>query len=130
MLTALPWMAKFSRNPVPERVVWKQTGTPHDRSYWLAVPPGMAKMDSLVIADRKGQTVEITKAEKVDRLIVHFDDRMADLDQAVTVKRDGKVLFSGTLPRTIGMMVKTLISYGDPKLVFSAEAEITVISPQ
>ena len=36
---ALPWMAKFSRDPVPERVVWKQTGTPHERSYWLAVPP-------------------------------------------------------------------------------------------
>ena len=28
---ALPWMAKFTRNPVPDRVVWKQSGTPHDR---------------------------------------------------------------------------------------------------
>jgi poly(3-hydroxybutyrate) depolymerase len=121
---ALPWMAKFSRNPIPERVVWKQTGTSHDRSYWLAVPPGTAKLDSLVIADRKGQTVEITKAEGVDKLIVRFDDRMVDLDRPVTVKRDGKVLFNGTLPRTIGTMLKTLSGYGDPKLVFSAEAEL------
>src|SRR5262249_22830525 len=37
---ALPWMARWTRDPVPNRVVWKQTGTPHDRSYWLAVPSG------------------------------------------------------------------------------------------
>lgn len=37
---ALPWMAGFTRNPVPGRVVWKQTGVPHPCSYWLAVPPG------------------------------------------------------------------------------------------
>ncbi|HEX4588903.1 MAG TPA: hypothetical protein VH120_03180 [Gemmataceae bacterium] len=121
---ALPWMAKFTRNPIPERVVWKQTGTPHDRSYWLAVPPGTAKLDSLVIADRKAQTVEITTAEKVDKLIVRFDDRMADLDQPVTVKQNGMVLFNGTLPRTIGATVKTLDGYGDRKLVFSAETEV------
>ncbi len=48
---ALPWMAKFDRNPVPDRVVWKQTGTPHDRSYWLAVPKGKAKGGSLVVAE-------------------------------------------------------------------------------
>src|SRR5947209_14220724 len=119
-------MAKYSRKPIPERVVWKQTGVPHDRFYWLAVPPGTAKLDSLVVADHNGQTVEITKAEKVDRLTVRFDDRMADLDQAVTVKRDGKVLFNGTLRRTIGTMLNTLAGYGDPKLIFSAEVDIAL----
>jgi poly(3-hydroxybutyrate) depolymerase len=123
---ALPWMATFSRKPIPDRVVWKQTEVPHERSYWLAVPPGTGKVDSLVIAERKGQTVEVTKVEHVDKLIVRLDDRMMDLDQPVTMQREGKVLFNGTIPRTIGTIVKTLDGYGDPKLVFSADLAVNL----
>src|SRR3954451_5695194 len=40
---ALPWMAKFRRNPLPERVVWAQSkAVPRERFYWLAVPAGRA----------------------------------------------------------------------------------------
>ena len=123
---ALPWMAKFTRNPVPDRVVWKQTGAPHDRSYWLAVPTAEAKGDSLVIAKRAGQVVEITDAEKVSKLLVRFDDRMADLDKPVEVKHAGKTLFTGTAPRTVGMLVKTLNGRGDSGLTFDAEVEVTI----
>ena len=62
---ALPWMAKFTRDPMPDRVVWKQTGTPKTRFYWLAVPKDEATVDSLVVATRKGQTIDVTTAEKV-----------------------------------------------------------------
>src|SRR5262249_9372937 len=64
---ALPWMAKFTRDPLPAIMVWKQTGTLHDRSYWLAVPTGAAKGDSLVVASRSGQAIEIQKAENVSK---------------------------------------------------------------
>jgi hypothetical protein len=123
---ALPWMAKFTRDPTPERVVWKQTGTPHDRSYWLAVPPGEAKVDSLVVARRDGQAVEITAAEKVGRLIVRFDDRTADLDKPVAVKFGGQELFNGTAARTVEVMVRTLVGRGDPKLMFDAEVSVAL----
>src|SRR5579883_2307459 len=123
---ALPWMAKFTRNPVPERVVWKQTGTLHDRSYWLAVPTKEAKGDSLVVATRSGQTVEITSAEKVTTLFIRLDDRMTDLDKPVEVKQAGKVLFNGIAPRTVATMLKTLVGRGDRDLVFDAEVEVTV----
>ncbi|MBY0461361.1 MAG: hypothetical protein K2V38_28930, partial [Gemmataceae bacterium] len=121
---ALPWMAKFTRNPVPEKVVWKQTGAPHDRSYWLAVPTKDANVDSLVIAERKGQTVAITAAEKVTKLLVRFDDRTADLDKPVEVKHDDKSLFAGIAPRTVGTLVKTLHGRGDLGLTFDAEVEV------
>ena len=91
---ALPWMAKFTRNPVPARVVWKQTGTPHDRSYWLAVPAGQGKVGTLVTAKRDGQAVEVTAAEGVGKLLVRLDDRMADLDKPVTVTHAGSPHFS------------------------------------
>jgi predicted esterase len=125
---ALPWMAKFTRNAAPEKVVWKQTGYAHDRSYWLAVPDGEGKVGSLVIAARTGQTVEISTVENVAKLLIRFDDRMADLDKPVTVKHDGKVLFAGTPPRTISVMLKTLASRGDPKLIFDAEVEVDLQS--
>ena len=121
---ALPWMAKFTRDPIPEKVVWKQTGTPHDRSYWLGVPTKEAMGGTLVIAKRDGQSVEITACEKVKNLFVRFDDRMADLDKPVKVTHDGKDLFNGMASRTIGTLVKTLVGRGDPKLMFDAEVAV------
>lgn len=125
---ALPWMAKHTRNPIPDRVVWKQSGTPHDRSYWLAVPPNEANGDSLVVADREGQTVKLSKVEKIQNLIVRLDDRMLDLDMPVTMTLDGKELYRGTPSRTIGTMLKTLVGRGDPKLVFDAEVSVAIPS--
>lgn len=118
---ALPWMAKYTRNPIPEKVVWKQTGTPHDRSYWLAVPKSDAKKDSLVVAKREGQTIEIMSVEKVGKLLVRLDDRMADLDKPIKVTHAGKELFSGTATRSIATMLRTLNGRGDPKLMFDSE---------
>jgi poly(3-hydroxybutyrate) depolymerase len=123
---ALPWMAKFTRNPVPDRVVWKQTGVPHDRSYWLAVPADAAKVGTLVVASRDGQTVKLDTVEKVGRVIVRFDDRMADLDKPVTVTHNGKALYAGTPARTIALLVRTLAGRGDPRLMFDAEVAVDV----
>ncbi len=121
---ALPWMAKFTRNPIPDRVVWKQTGTPHDRSYWLAVPKDEAKSDSLVIAKRSGQNIEISSAEKIGNLLVRLDDRMTDLDKPIKVICAGKELYAGTATRTIAVMLRTLNGRGDPNLIFDAEVAV------
>lgn len=121
---ALPWMAKFTRNPTPEKIVWKQSGSTHDRFYWLAVPPKEAKSDSLVVAKREGQTITIEKSEKIERLVIRFDDQMADLDKPVKVIHNGKALLTGKPNRTIAVMVNTLGSYGDPKLIFNSELTV------
>lgn len=123
---ALPWMAKFSRNPLPDRIVWKQTGTPHARSYWLAVPPKEARTDSLIIAQRKNQHVDIIRMEKANNLLVRLDDRMMDLDKPVTITHQGKELFQGIPHRTIATMANTLMDRGDPKLLFDAEISIQI----
>jgi hypothetical protein len=123
---ALPWMATFTRDPMPAKVVWKQTGTAHERSYWLAVPPEEANTESLVVAKRDKQTVEVLTAEKVDTLVVRFDDRTADLDKPVAVTHAGKELFAGQVSRTVGVLAKTLAGRGDPGLVFAAEVRVKV----
>lgn len=125
---ALPWMAKFTRNSTPERVVWKQTAVPHQRSYWLAVPSNQMKNDSLVIARHDGQTVQITAAEKVMTLLIRLDERMADLDKPITVTHAGKNLYTGTPARTIEVLCQTLAGRGDPKLMFDAEVVVELPS--
>jgi hypothetical protein len=121
---ALPWMAEHSRNPVPDRVVWKQGPTTRDRMYWLAVPHDDAKKDAEVIAVRKDQNVDLPVAKGLGKLLIRFDSRTADLDKPVTITRQGKTLFEGMLPRTIETLVQTLDGYGDPKLMFEAEVAV------
>jgi hypothetical protein len=120
---AIPWMAKFSRNPIPERVVWKQTGTVHERSYWLAVPPKGALDGALVVAERSGQRIVVSTAEKTPKLLIRLDDRMVDLDRPIEVVRSGEKLYVGTVERTAAVMIRTLLDRGDPDLIFDVEVE-------
>jgi hypothetical protein len=124
--SAVPWMARFSRNPVPRKVVWNQDDVTHDRFYWLAVEPGHAKARSTVIASVEGQEVKIEKAEGVEKLLVRLDDRLLDLDKSVKITANGETLFEGLAPRTIASLEATLKGPGDPKLAFAAEVPVTV----
>ena len=123
---ALPWMAKYRRDPVPKRIVWQQTGVPHADFYWLAVPPKEAKLGTLIAATREGNRITITEAEGVTRLVVRLDDRVVNLDEAVIVMQAGRELARVTPSRTIGVMLQTLIARGDPGLIFDAEIEVSL----
>ncbi|HWE95562.1 MAG TPA: hypothetical protein VG269_16475 [Tepidisphaeraceae bacterium] len=123
---AVDWMAGFTRNPIPEKVVWKQAGTTHERFYWLAVPPKEAKGGSLAIVSREGQKIEIEKAEGVTHLVVMLNDAMLDLDKPVTITMKGRELFKGVVPRTIGSLQATIAGRGDPFLTFSGAATVTL----
>jgi len=117
---ALPWLAKRTRKPAPDRVVWKPSAQ-HDRSYWLGVPPELAKAGGLVSASRLGQTITITEATGITKLIVRLDDRMLNLDKPVKIRHKGKTVYEGTPTRTIAILAKTLAGRGDPKLMYSTE---------
>src|SRR5207253_3797452 len=123
---ALPWMAKHRRDPIPDCVVWKQSSVTHDSLYWLAVPAGSAKPDTVVTARRSGQNVEVTAANGVSELVVHFDDRFADLDLPVRVNFDGKVLFDGPARRTMAVLIRTLMARGDQRLMYDAELALKI----
>ncbi len=118
---ALPWMAKVARNPVPDRVVWEQRGA-HERSYWLAGKAG----GGTAIASIDKQIVTFEKAEKIERLHVRLDDRMVDMDAEV-VFQHGKAEITKVQPeRRMAVMIRTLLSRGDPKLMFDFEISLPV----
>jgi transglutaminase-like putative cysteine protease len=126
---AIPWMSQHTRNPVPQRVVWRQDDVTHDRFYWLAVPPGSAKAGAVVVAEREGNTIRILRAQDVPTLRVRLDDRVVNLDEPVTIEANGQVLFSGKVARTIATQQQTLAERSDPGLVFDAEVNVTLPGP-
>lgn len=124
---AIPWMEKFTRNPIPDRVAWHQDGVTHSRLYWLAMPAGSAKNGQEIIASRSEQTITLT-AKDVPQITVLLNDAMLDLDQPVIIQSGGKSLMSAVAPRTIATIAtiaRTLEERHDPHLIFSAEATVS-----
>lgn len=120
---AVPWMAKFRRNPLPSKIVWRQDDVTHNRFYWLAIADEQRKPGTEVVASRDKQRVDL-HSDQLDRVTIRFNDRMLDLDQPIAITRDGKPLETVNAQRTIGVIHKTLEERGDPKSVFSAEVVV------
>jgi len=122
---AVPWMAEFTRDPVPKKIVWLQDDVPHERFYWLAVPPEEAQTATRVVAEADGQAIAL-EVDGIQTLKVRLSDALVDLDQPVTITAGAASLFSGPVSRTIGVIATTLEERGDPALVFSGEVEVTL----
>ncbi len=123
---AIEWMDKFTRNPFPEKVVWKQDNVTHDRFYWLGVPKNSARNNAKVIAERNGQVFTILKAEKVAKLIIRLNDDLCDMDKPVKVIFNGKTIFEGKVSRTIKTIQQSLEQRFDPESIFSGEMQVTL----
>jgi hypothetical protein len=120
---AVPWMAKFTRNPIPAKVAWKQSTVTHPRFYWLAVAKGDEKAGAEIVAQYKGQEITIEKSD-VPAVKLRVDDRMMDLDKPITVRWGDKKVFERKAPRTIRVMAQTLNERGDPHGIFEAEIDV------
>gem|GEM_PF-168533 len=121
---AVPWMADFTRNPTPTKVVWYQDDVPHARFYWLAVDAAQAKAKTEVRATLAEQSVTLDSAN-LTRVKVRLSDAMLDLDRDVTITANGHERWNGTVSRTVAIIAKTLEERGDPRMVFTAEASVT-----
>lgn len=120
---ALPWMAKHTRNAWPDRIVWRQDDVTHSRFYWLAIEASDRKRGATVIAQRKGNAIDIERAD-VPRLRIRLHDRLLDLDKPLTVRRDKKVLFQGTVKRTVAAIHRSLTERADPASACLAEVQV------
>jgi poly(3-hydroxybutyrate) depolymerase len=121
---SIPFMQMYARNPIPNKVVWRQSGSLRTRFYWLAVDKADVAAGAEITASYAGQNIELAGVTKVKRIALRVSDAMLNQDQAVSVKRDGKELFSGVVPRTIAVLYATLVDRGDPSLVFSGELSV------
>ena len=117
---AVPWMAKRTRNRLPEKIVWKQDDVTHGRSYWVALPPEEVKARQLIMVSREGQQFNVDKADGIGTLCILLNDEMIDFAEPVTVRFGGKKVHEGKVSRSIAAISRTMIERGDPGLIFSA----------
>lgn len=121
---SIPFLQMHARNPIPSKVVWRQSGSLRSRFYWLAVDKADVAAGAEITASYAGQGIELAGVTKVKRVTVRVSDAMLNQDQAVSVKRDGEELYSGIVPRTIGVLYSALVERGDPALVYSGELSL------
>lgn len=121
---AVPWMSKFTRDPNPKKVVWKQSSTTHDRFYWLAVDDENRKAGSLVVADCQMQKITISKLDGIDRVNIRLNDDLVDLDQAVEVVYPDGSHKTFEPQREIKTIFRCLSERVDPAAIYSAEIQI------
>ncbi len=122
---AIPWMERFTRDPLPNKMVWYQDGVTHCTSYWLARPANEVKARQTLLAERAGQVITLT-GTRVHTVTVLLNDAMLDLDQPVVIRSGGQTLFSNLVSRTVSRLAETLAERGDPNLAFSAAVTVTL----
>jgi len=120
---ALPWMAGFTRDPWPARIVWRQGNVPHQRFYWLRVAAEHALPGRVIIAEVSGQEITITSAD-VPHMDVLLHDDLLDLDQPVRIVLNGETVFEGRVHRSESVIRQSLAERGDPRMAATAVVRI------
>jgi transglutaminase-like putative cysteine protease/pimeloyl-ACP methyl ester carboxylesterase len=116
---ALPWMAKFSRNTWPKKIVWYQDNVTHDRFYWLQLPEGSARKDQQIIATVTGQAITLTgDVPPGTRLLLHDD--FINIDQPVQVTVNARPVQRFEVTRSLAVIQESLTRRLDPKSTPSA----------
>lgn len=103
----LPRLIKLSRREWPERVVWLQDDTTHERFYWLGVQAEGAVPRRKLVAEVNGQTISVT-GEDVSGLNFWLSDDLLNLDEEIVVTRNGEEAFRGKVERDIKVTARSL----------------------
>jgi hypothetical protein len=87
---SVPWMAGYTRNNWPDKIVWHQDDVTHDRFYWLELPDGTAREGRQIVATLDGDAITL-KGEVPPGMRLLLHDDLLDLDKPVQVTvNDGK----------------------------------------
>ncbi|MCK0156598.1 dienelactone hydrolase family protein [Cellulophaga sp. F20128] len=115
---AMPWMANFTRNPLPKKVSWHQDDRLHNRFYWLGVPNGNKGSHTEAIVSISGNTITVEKNDNPE-LYVYLNDQLLNLNKKVKVIYQGKQIFHNKVKRSASIIQETA-SRMDNDLVFYA----------
>ncbi len=121
---AIPWMAKHTRNPWPQKISWLQDDVTHSRFYWLANQT--PSKNDLITAQVKEQKITLT-TENVTKITLRLNDALIDLDKEIIVEdSNGKKLFKGIVPRSEKAITDSLRQRLDKTTVATATLEVTL----
>ncbi len=109
----VPWMAKFTRNPWPQKIVWFQDDVTHRRFYWLRLPEGTAVKDQRINAQINGRNIHLTGDVPPGTQIL-LSDKLIGLDEPLEISVNGKAPFNAKPVRTLGAIRAALKERLDP----------------
>ncbi len=116
----IPWMAGFTREAWPKRVVWQQDDVVHRRFYWLEIrEPGEIRERQKIVARVEDRTITV-EGDVTAALGLRLSDRLLDLDQPVNVIAGGREVFSGRPERRAVNIVRSLAERADAGAVATA----------
>ena len=121
---ALPWMAKYQRNPWPTKIVWFQDDVVHQRFYWLRLPDGSAAKEQRITAVIEGRTIRLDGDVPSGTRIL-LSDELLDLDAPVEIRINDGAPFEATPVRTLATIRTELTMRADP----SATPTAAIICP-
>ena len=122
---AVPWMARYRRNPTPGKIVWVQGDEMKSAFYWLGVPISQAAKGKKIEARIDGNTIEILSSDYTQATL-YLNDKMMDLDKPVRVVFGDKVLFEGPVTRKPDVMRQTLRERGDLSYIFPVRVDVNL----
>jgi len=96
----IPWMAQFTRQRWPKKIVWKQDDVIHQRFYWLEVAQDQAKGGTLLNAEIIGQEIRLSGSDLTE-MILNLSDELLDLSQPIKVLWNEEICFEGSVDRTV-----------------------------
>lgn len=117
---AIPWMAKYKRNPYPEKIVWEQEKVIHPFFYWLGVSEREAKAGMKVVASRSGNTITISENDYKE-LTIFLNDKMFNMKEPIIVKYNDKVIFKNKVAGSAFNIEKTLRERKDLRYIFPSK---------
>jgi len=120
---SLPWMAAYTRNPWPKKIVWRQDDIVHSRFYWIGVDADSVKAGQKLEAEVCGQTITIT-SEDVKKVTIYLRDSLVNLDEPVVVDFNGHQILSGKVARTRNSIEESLRRRPDPGLAATAILQV------
>jgi hypothetical protein len=117
---AIAWMTKYTRNPWPKKIVWRQASTTHTRFYWLEIPEEAAKPNQQITASVEGQTIRLS-GDVPNDIRIRLSDQLLDLNKRFEVFVNDR-LFSGEQKcvRTVEAIHQSLAERADPRSAATA----------
>jgi pimeloyl-ACP methyl ester carboxylesterase len=116
---AIPWMTKFTRNPWPRKIVWRQSTVIHTRFYWLALPADAAKPNQQITAEMDGQTIRLT-GDVPPGLQLRLSDELLDLNKNIRVLVNDREILNQKCLRSAETIRSSLNERADPRSAATA----------
>ncbi len=121
---AVPWMAGHNRDLRPKRIIWRQSGTTHNRFYWLT--RDNPKGGERIVVSRAGNQFTIEECTAVGKLGIRLDGTMVNFGEDIVVIRGEEEIFRGRVQPSMDMLRKTLAERGDPRGMWDAEIVVSL----